>query len=107
MGIFGFNLPYSAEHIEMAENQIGMSKEEIKKIDDPEERKKTQERFKELLDTFLNQELEGKKPPTSGKTGGFVDKKRKGNKIAAKSSQKKKPKYAGRLAKRGYGKARK
>ena len=107
MGTFGFNLPYSNEIIEMAEQQIGMSKEEIKKIDDPEERKKTRKRFEELLDIFLNQELEGKKPPTSGKTGGFVDKKIKGNKIAAKSSQKKKPKYAGRLANRGYGKARK
>ena len=39
--------------IEMAENQIGMSKEEIRKIDDPEERQKTQERFKELLEIFL------------------------------------------------------
>ena len=107
MGTFGFNLPYSNEIIEMAEQQIGMSKEEIKKIDNPEERKKTRKRFEELLDIFLNQELEGKKPPTSGKTGGFVDKKRKGNKIAAKSSQKKKPKHAGRLANRGYGKARK
>jgi hypothetical protein len=89
MGTFGFNLPYSNEIIEMAEQQIGMSKEEIKKIDNPEERKKTRKRFEELLDIFLNQELEGKKPPTSGKTGGFVDKKRKGNKIAAKSQSKK------------------
>ena len=32
MGIFGFNLPYSNEMIEMAENQIGMSKEEIKRL---------------------------------------------------------------------------
>jgi hypothetical protein len=44
---------------------------------------------------------------SKGSTGGAVDKKRKGNKIVAKSKVKKKIKYAGRIAKRGYGKARK
>jgi len=101
MGMFGFNLPYSSEMIKMAENQMNMSKEEAFKNPD------TKKRFKELLDTFLNESLEGKKPPTSGKTGGFVNKNRKGNKIAAKNKAKKKIKYAGRIAKRGYGKARK
>ena len=106
MGIFGFNLPYSNEMIEMAENQIGMSKEEIKKIDDPEERQKTQERFKELLEIFLEEKLSGTGMPTKGATGGMVDKKKKGNKIISPKKNKK-PKLAGRLAKRGYGAARK
>jgi hypothetical protein len=43
---------------------------------------------------------------SKGSTGGAVDKKRKGNKIIS-SKKNKKLKYAGRLAKRGYGKARK
>ena len=106
MGIFGFNLPYSPEMIRMAENQIGMSKEEIKKIDDPEERIKTQERFKELLEIFLEEKLSGTGMPTKGATGGMVDKKKKGNKIISPKKNKK-PKLAGRLAKRGYGAARK
>ena len=38
--------------------------------------------------------------PLSGKTGGMVIKSRKGNKISPR-----KPKVAGRLASRGYGKA--
>ena len=100
MGIFGFNLPYSNEMIEMAENQIGMSKEEIRKIDDPEER------FKELLEIFLEEELSGTGAPAEGATGGMVDKKKKGNKIISPKKNKK-PKLAGRLAKRGYGAARK
>tara|TARA_Y100001937_G_scaffold61368_1_gene84071 strand:+ start:10329 stop:10649 length:321 start_codon:yes stop_codon:yes gene_type:complete len=106
MGIFGFNLPYSNEMIEMAENQIGMSKEDIRKIDDPEERKKTQERFKELLEIFLEEKLSGTGMPTKGATGGMVDKKKKGNKIVSPNKNKK-SKLAGRLAKRGYGAARK
>ena len=44
--------------------------------------------------------------PTKGATGGMVDKKKKGNKIISPKKNKK-PKLAGRLAKRGYGAARK
>tara|TARA_A100001201_G_C4028715_1_gene182860 strand:- start:324 stop:644 length:321 start_codon:yes stop_codon:yes gene_type:complete len=106
MGNFSFNLPYTDEMIEMAENQINMSKEDIKKIKDPEERKRIQKQFDDALDAFLNEALEGKEPPSKGSTGGAVNKKRKGNKIISPKKNKK-IKLAGRLAKRGYGKARK
>jgi len=100
MGMFGFGLPYTDEHHEMAENQMGMSLKEIKKIDDKDIRKEKLKRYNDLLDIFLNEDIEGKKRPSSGRTGGMVIKSRKGNKIAPR-----KPKVAGRRATRGYGKA--
>ena len=56
--------------------------------------------LKSILRSMKKDSDSGNEPPTSGKTGGMVIKSRKGNKIIAK-----KPKVAGRLASRGYGKA--
>jgi len=56
--------------------------------------------LKSILRSMKKDSDSGNEPPTSGKTGGMVIKTRKGNKISPR-----KPKVAGRLASRGYGKA--
>ena len=56
--------------------------------------------LKSILRSMKKDSDSGNEPPTSGKTGGMVIKSRKGNKISPR-----KPKVAGRLASRGYGKA--
>lgn len=58
------------------------------------------DKFKSILRSMKSDSDSGNEPPTSGKTGGMVIKSRKGNKISPR-----KPKVAGRLASRGYGKA--
>ena len=56
--------------------------------------------FKSILNSMKKDSDSGNEAPSSGRTGGMVDRKRKGNKIVAR-----KPKVAGRRATRGYGKA--
>ena len=99
---FGGRLLYDDDIIEQAENIIGKSKEDMT----DEQYKKFQNllpKLKKEQEKYEEEDIDISK----GSTGGAVDKKRKGNKIVAKSKIKKKIKYAGRIAKRGYGKARK
>ena len=99
---FGGSLKYGSDLIDQAENIIGVDKEDM----NDSQRKK----FRQILEDLYQDKQQNKKEGidvSKGSTGGAVDKKRKGNKIVAKSKVKKKIKYAGRLAKRGYGKARK
>jgi hypothetical protein len=98
---FGGRLLYSDDIIEQAENIIGKSKEDM-----------TDEQYKKFQDLLPKLKEEQKKfkeegvDVSKGSTGGAVNKRKKGNKIISPKKNKK-IKYAGRLAKRGYGKARK
>ena len=99
--LFGGGLRYTKPEIEQGINNIGVDIEDM-----------TDSQFEKLMKILpeikkQNEQYEEEGIDISkGSTGGAVDKKRKGNKIIS-SKKNKKPKYAGRLAKRGYGKARK
>lgn len=100
MGIFSFNLPYTPEMIEQAENIMNMSKEKASK--NPE----TEKEFKRILDELLNEKLEGKEQPPKGKNGGEVIKLKRGGMVSKNASKTGfKSRVAGRAAHRGYGKA--
>ena len=97
---FGGGLNYSQKDINNAVNaidaQTDYSIDSWKDI-------KTQsdfDKFKSILRSMKSDSDSGNEAPSSGRTGGMVDRKRKGNKIVAR-----KPKVAGRRASRGYGKA--
>lgn len=100
MATFGFNLPYSSESIEQAENIIGKPKGQMT----DEEYKK----FIEILDDMKEKGQQSDGDLSRGKNGGAVMKMKSGgmatkrNKPASRSN---KPRVAGRLATRGYGKA--
>ena len=98
---FGGGLRYSTALIEQAENIVGTSKEDMT----PEQREEFRRILKELKKDQQQMKEEGV-DVSKGSTGGAVNKKKRGNKIISPKKNKK-IKYAGRLAKRGYGKARK
>ena len=97
---FGGGLQFKQSDINNAVNAIDAETEyKVESYKDI----KTQEdfdKFKKILNSMKKDSDSGNEPPTSGKTGGMVIKSRKGNKISPR-----KPKVAGRLASRGYGKA--
>lgn len=98
---FGGPLLYGNDIIEQAEDIIGVSKEEMND--------KQYKEFQDLLPKLKEQQKKYKEEGvdiSKGSTGGAVNKRKKGNKIISPKKNKK-IKYAGRLAKRGYGKARK
>ncbi len=98
---FGGGLKYGSDLIDQAENIIGVDKEEM----NDSQRKK----FREILENLYQDKQKNKQEGidiSKGSTGGAVNKRKKGNKIISPKKNKK-IKYAGRLAKRGYGKARK
>jgi len=98
---FGGSLKYGSDLIDQAENIIGVDKEDM----NDSQRKK----FRQILEDLYQDKQQNKKEGidvSKGSTGGAVNKIKKGNKIISPKKNKK-IKYAGRLAKRGYGKARK
>jgi hypothetical protein len=98
---FGGSLKYGSDLIDQAENIIGVDKEDM----NDSQRKK----FRQILEDLYQDKQQNKKEGidvSKGSTGGAVNKRKKGNKIISPKKNKK-IKYAGRLAKRGYGKARK
>ena len=95
---FGFNLKFSNEMIDQAENIIGKDKKDMS----DEERKK----FREILEDLLKKKQSGDSAPATGKDGGMVKKMNRGGSIGKSTSKtSSKPRVAGRLAMRGYGKA--
>lgn len=96
IGTFGFNLPYTSEQISQAENIIGKGKGEM-----------TDEEYQKFIEILDDMKEKGS-GPDKGKNGGAVMKMKSGgmatkrNKPASRSN---KPRVAGRLASRGYGKA--
>lgn len=90
---FGGGLKYPQAVIDMAEESVGV--DSWKKIKTQEDFDTFKSNLKSMAKKYENDEI-----PSSGRTGGMVDRKRKGNKIVAR-----KPKVAGRRASRGYGKA--
>jgi predicted N-acyltransferase len=96
---FGGGLKYKTKQINEAVNVLdGETDYKIKTYKDIKFQTDF-DRFKKILDQLdKRKEIDAETP--QGKDGGMVIKTRKGNKISPR-----KPKVAGRLASRGYGKA--
>ena len=98
MFTFGFGLKYDSDVIKQAENQFQKDRDEFT----PEERKK----FEKILDELQRAKDKGEAQPPKGKDGGAVKKMKNGGTIGKTMPKtRSKPRVAGRLAMRGYGKA--
>ena len=98
MFTFGFGLKYDSDVIEQAENQFQKDRKDFT----PEDRQK----FEKILDDLQKAKDSGKGQPPKGKDGGMVKKMKNGGTIGKSMPKtRSKPRVAGRLAMRGYGKA--
>jgi len=96
---FGGGLQYDTDIVNSAEEAVGV--DSWKDIDTQEDF----DNFKSIIRQMQKQKDSGD-VPTTGKTGGVVIKMKRGGMVSKNTPKtRSKPSVAGRLAKRGYGKA--
>ena len=96
---FGGGLQYDDDIVNSAQEALGV--DSWKDIDT----QKDFDNFKTIIRQMQKQKDSGD-VPTTGKTGGVVIKMKRGGMVSKNTSKtRSKPRVAGRLAKRGYGKA--
>ena len=96
---FGGGLQYDTDIVNSAQEAVGV--DSWKDIDTQEDFDK----FKSIIRQMQKQKDSGD-APTTGKTGGVVIKMKRGGMVSKNTPKtRSKPSVAGRLAKRGYGKA--
>lgn len=96
---FGGGLQYDTDIVNSAQEAVGV--DSWKDINTQEDF----DQFKTIIRQMQKQKDSGD-VPTTGKTGGVVIKMKRGGMVSKNTSKtRSKPRVAGRLAKRGYGKA--
>lgn len=96
---FGGGLQYDTDIVNSAQEAVGV--DSWRDIDTQEDFDK----FKSIIRQMQKQKDSGD-APTTGKTGGVVIKMKRGGMVSKNTPKtRSKPRVAGRLAKRGYGKA--
>lgn len=96
---FGGGLQYDTDVVNSAQEAVGV--DSWRDIDTQEDFDK----FKSIIKQMQKQKASGD-APTTGKTGGVVIKMKRGGMVSKNTPKtRSKPSVAGRLAKRGYGKA--